>query len=90
MTVTVEKKTEPPEPDKPTNPGDNNPGDNNPDDNNPDDGEKPSEPDNNGGGSSKKGCKSAVASGASFTLAALALSGAAILLGKKKRTEANK
>lgn len=85
MTVTVEKKTEPPEPDKPTNPGDNNP-----DDNNPDDGEKPSEPDNNGGGSSKKGCKSAVASGASFALAAFALAGAAVLLGRKKKTDANK
>lgn len=85
MTVTVEKKSEPPEPDKPTNPGDNNP-----DDNNPDDGEKPSEPDNNGGGNSKKGCKSAVASGASFALAAFALAGAAVLLGRKKKTDANK
>lgn len=85
MTVTVEKKSEPPEPDKPTNPGDNNP-----DDNNPDDGEKPFEPDNNGGGNSKKGCKSAVASGASFALAAFALAGAAVLLGRKKKTDANK
>lgn len=85
MTVKVEKKAEPEEPGEPEEPDDNNP-----DDNNPDDGEKPSEPDNNGGGSSKKGCKSAVASGASFALAAFALAGAAVLLGRKKKTDANK
>ncbi len=87
MTVTVEKKAEPEKPPvEPENPDDKDPEE--PDDKNPDDGK--TEPDTNGGGTSKKGCKSAVATSAPFALAALALTGAAVLLGKKKRTNENK